>query len=427
MVKQLGIHVIGPRLGESIVLHLPDGGIGVIDSYACPKAPHPVVRFLKRRFSGVSGLRFFAITHPHADHCFRCAEVCAEYPPDEVWAFRPFPLGQLRDYYEAIQDLGSADSVERESGLPTGSVVHSLLKFEQQVNTFMKAGKIRYRSLAWSQPFTLCGGEVTIHFLTPGDKCQYTYSESISRSLQQITKDGVRLQDISAITEPRHNMASGGILLEYGMTRALLMADAEEELWTEWFGSNPNAAMRSPVQFLKASHHGSKNGYHAKLYSELADPKRTVAVVTPFNQGRVHLPEDDGIRLLRPHVKDVYCTSRDMASLSTSFNWEPIIPRPMPRFPGTWLLNVQAKPSLARLLTPAAGMASTGGPIPKLPADWVMAAHKKPELWHFLKPGLRQPIPGLVPAEGYTISAYLDDAGKLLKLSGGDGTGVLKL
>src|SRR4051812_9795296 len=82
------------------------------------------------------------------------------------------------------------------------------------------------------------------------------------------------------------------IRVEYGNSRALLMADAEEELWDEWLGGTPDAALLKPVQFIKASHHGSKNGFQAALYAALSDRKQTVAVVTPFNQGSKHLPQD---------------------------------------------------------------------------------------------------------------------------------------
>jgi hypothetical protein len=47
----LTVHVLGPRLGESVILELPDGGVGVIDSFA-PEgtSPHPVIDFLNQRF-----------------------------------------------------------------------------------------------------------------------------------------------------------------------------------------------------------------------------------------------------------------------------------------------------------------------------------------------------------------------------------------
>lgn len=234
------------------------------------------------------------------------------------------------------------------------------------------------------------------------------------------------MREVSDITEPRHNMASGAILLEYGKSRALLMADAEEELWCEWLSGCPDSSLRTPVQFIKAAHHGSKNGYHASLFTQFGDPNNTVAVVTPFHQGRVHLPEDEGIRLLAPHARHVYCTSRSAASSSTSFTWDLVVPRPMPPFPSAWLQRLKVKPTLSQLLAPAANIRVVGGPTPSLPAEWVMDAHKKPELWHYIKPGLRQPVPGLVPAEDYTVSVGLDDAGTIVQLVGGSGTGILK-
>jgi beta-lactamase superfamily II metal-dependent hydrolase len=430
MPGQLGIHVIGPRLGESIVLELPDGGVGVIDSYAGHRGDHPLIGFLKgkRRFPLLTELQFFAITHPHADHCFRCAEVSDALPPKEVWIFRPWPLGQLRDFYVALQKLGSADSVEQACDLPAGSVVHSLLKFEKQFSDRRKAGKVGYKALAWGRMLSLCGGDVVIHFLTPGDERHLSYLQDLKDSLQKISKTGKRMAEAKDLTEPKHNLASGGILIQYGKSRALLMADAEKELWTEWYDSNPEAAKRQPVQFIKASHHGSENGYHSTLYSEIADPKSTIAVVTPFNQGSVHLPSADGVRLLKQHVKNVYCTNRDLAAVSTSLTWKHVVPQPRPRLPNDWLQKIGTKPSLAKLLTTAVSKTPIQpGPAPSLPAEWVSAANNKPELWHLIKPGHRLPIPGLAPAEDYTVSAYLDDSGKVVQVTAGNGAGVLDL
>jgi hypothetical protein len=168
MSSLLGIHVLGPRLGESIIVELPDGGVGVIDSFAGgEKTPHPVIAFLEQKYPKLSKLRFFALTHPHTDHCHRCAEICNRFPPDEVWVFRPFPLGQVQSYFTALQRLGTQDEVERASDLPAGTTVHSLLKFESQVGTLRRSGgRLRYLSAGHS--FRLCGGAVTIHFLTPG-------------------------------------------------------------------------------------------------------------------------------------------------------------------------------------------------------------------------------------------------------------------
>lgn len=368
MPNQLGIHIIGPRLGESIVLELPDGGVGVIDSFASHGgARHPVIEFLKGRFPQLSELRFFAVTHPHADHCFRCVEICDEFPPKEVWIFRPWPLGQLRDFYEALQKLGSADSVEKASNLPAGAVVHSLLKFEKQVSDRRKAKKVLYRALAWNRTIDLCSGTIAVHFLTPGESQQLSYAEDIKKSLQKITTTGKRLMAVKDLPEPKHNLASGGILIEYGKSRALLMADAEEELWDEWYESNPEAAKRQPVHFIKASHHGSKNGYHSKLYSEMADPKRTIAVVTPFKQGGVHLPSAEGVQFLKNHVQAVYCTNRNLAEVSTAVAWKSVTPHPMPRLPSVWVQQIGTKPSLVKLL--ASGVTNASPPAGRPPGS----------------------------------------------------------
>lgn len=98
MASRLVIHVLGPRFGESVILGLPDGSVGVIDSFAS-SGKHPVVAFLEGAFPTVTRLRFLAITHPHADHCFRAVEIIDRFWPSEIWMFHPFPSGQVQNYY----------------------------------------------------------------------------------------------------------------------------------------------------------------------------------------------------------------------------------------------------------------------------------------------------------------------------------------
>ena len=427
MLNRLSIHVIGPRYGESIVLALPDGGVGVIDSFASGMhGNHPVVTFLKTRYPQLTELRFFAVTHPHADHCMRVAEILEAFAPKEVWIYRPFPLSLAQDYYKALADLNSGDEVEKAIGLPVGSVALSLLQFERKVRKPIKSGILPYRPFATGRIVELCGGAVKVHFLTPGEQHQYLYADQIKNALKAITKDGKAVGDLKRLTVPDHNLASAGVLVEYGKSRALLMSDAEESLWEEWLKSSPATNAWKPVQFLKAAHHGSGNGHHSRLYAEIADPAVTVAVVTPFNHGDVCLPSKEGILAIRPCVKSVYCTNRESAKASTSLKWGTISSRPLPSVPSDWVNNhIRRDPLLAKLLVEGLGVkAPVDGQVPPIPRQWVLDAKANPALWHLIGSEHRKPIPGLIPAEDHMISAILDDSGSFT-LEAGYETGRL--
>jgi hypothetical protein len=60
----LAVHVIGPGYGESIVLHLPDGSVGVIDTFAARHGRPPTLGFLRSHFPPATPVRFLAVTPP---------------------------------------------------------------------------------------------------------------------------------------------------------------------------------------------------------------------------------------------------------------------------------------------------------------------------------------------------------------------------
>jgi hypothetical protein len=274
----LTVHVLGPRLGESVILELPDGSVGVIDSFATLEdGPQPVIDFLNRRFPALSGLRFFVLTHPHADHVFRCAEVTHCYPPEELWVFQPFPVTTGMDYHYLLARHGSRDRVEAALGLRAGSVAESLVLLHRQHHAAIIRRRMRFRPLTADQPVArFCRGRVRVHYLAPGPTTQYRYGNALADGISRLAT-GRRLSRPANLP---HNLASGAVLLEFQKTRLLLMADAEEPSWREWLRTPHNPSIFHPVHFVKTAHHGSPNGCHTPLYSALCDPIRTIAVVT---------------------------------------------------------------------------------------------------------------------------------------------------
>src|SRR5262249_29812175 len=199
-----------------------------------------------------------------------------------------------------------------------------------------------------------------------------------------------------------HNLASGAVLVEYGVTRALFMSDAECQLWEYCLATDPPAELRMPVHFLKVSHHGSNNGYCRSLYSVVADPAMTVSVVTPFNHGNVHLPTAVGVQAVRPHVLYMYCTNRAAAEASTQLRWDPQSPPAIPRLPSRWTAMIRRVPALGRLLVPEARVPASAGRAPALPLEWVADAQRAPALWQLIRPAHRQPTATPNSTESHT-------------------------
>jgi hypothetical protein len=425
MAARLGVHVLGPRYGESIILELPDGGVGVIDSFAST-GTHPVVAFLEATYPQLTGLRFLGITHPHADHCFRVADIFHRFRPSEIWVFHPFPSGQVQSYYTALARRGTRDRVEAALGLPAGAVAESLLQFHNSVRQPVRTGTLHFRPFTGSQPVArFCSGRLRVSYLTPVQQAQFAYADEVERCTRQILDDGPTLRPVDDLPTADHNHTSGAILVEYGQTRALFMADAEGPRWEEWLATTPHADLLHTVDFLKVSHHGSGNGYHQPLYATLADRTRTVAVVTPFKQGNVSLPTAEGVRAIRPHVQALYCTNRSLAQASTGLAWSPVNLRQLPQVPRRWELMIQNRPQLAALLVPEVGAVVLPGPPPALPRLWVTDAQRSPELWRLLRAEHCPPSVSGPGCTDYVVSAWYNNQGGRLELRAGAGAGHL--
>ena len=68
---------------------------------------------------------------------------------------------------------------------------------------------------------------------------------------------------------------------------------------------------------VKASHHGSTNGYCQGLWQHLSPGKTAIAVMTPYvRQG---LPSPEGLSHVSSHAKMTFVTSRSAVALAT--NW----------------------------------------------------------------------------------------------------------
>ena len=77
------------------------------------------------------------------------------------------------------------------------------------------------------------------------------------------------------------------------------------------------ASRATLLVLVKASHHGSTNGYCQGLWQHLSPGKTAIAVMTPYvRQG---LPSPEGLSHVSSHAKMTFVTSRSAVALAT--NW----------------------------------------------------------------------------------------------------------
>jgi len=439
----LGIHILGPGFGESVVIECPDGSVGVVDVFADSRGACPVLNFLRSR--QVESLAFLAVTHPHADHCTGMDALLKAIPVERFWLFDTFQDIKLGQFLEALYIKDSLDLVEQALELKPGAVFSQLHVLGRYAREAREQGR-RQRNKAYDKFKYLRGSTnkfshgdgLTIQFLTPQDKALSDYRDILEDSAKNYIADASgRLISFNPEWKPphlKHNLISGSILLEYGKTRILLMGDAEKTLWQEFLGTGGTIP---PVQLIKVAHHGSPNGYLSDLYETMCAAGEPIAVITPFDRHRFPLPTQDGIAGLKTHTSEIFCTNRSAAENSSKLTWEQTA-KPFDELrqgeglalEDLDLLRREFHPEWLRYTT-LAGLDLSVSPDEALPSDFVALLTRAPSLLGILHPTFRnRHVAGSRPslADEFRVSFYFDEDGKedLAKRYLGRGTGKLQ-
>ena len=420
----LGVHVIGPGYGESIVIELPTGEIGVIDSFGTHHTDPPILDFLRDGFPTLNRLKFVALTHPHADHCMRMSHYFDKYTVEEFWVFHSFIEHTCMGFFKAMHDKGAADAVEKALNLPAGSIWLDSLRLRKAVKD--QGGNLTKRFLFANGHSEFCGGLVHARFLTPNDEGKWRYTETLAAAAAKLIADGPKLNPDWDPGSLPHNQASGAILFEYGQTRVLLMADAEDDLWRDLIKEKGDSPL-GIVHYIKGAHHGSANGYNPKIYGCAAD-KNTVVVITPFNRHKYPLPTGEGVGHLRPHVKEVFCTNSAEACASSGLPWKCIAPRPTPSLPPEWAAACRANPKLLSLLEDQQSKHPYTAGAVRTPTKWLHDCQARPDLIQLLCAELRnKKVVGPRPHinDEFRVSMTYDDKGNIQAKYIGWGVGHL--
>jgi ribonuclease BN (tRNA processing enzyme) len=96
-MPELSIHVLGSGIGESIIVHLPNGKWGVVDCYASnlsDSSSNQTLSFLLEQ--GASELEFLCLTHPHFDHYRGLSQLLDAFRVRYFWRFGAFGPHDLK-------------------------------------------------------------------------------------------------------------------------------------------------------------------------------------------------------------------------------------------------------------------------------------------------------------------------------------------
>jgi beta-lactamase superfamily II metal-dependent hydrolase len=296
----LEVHVLGGSKGESIVLKLPDGRWGVVDCYAhCAtnSDTNPTIQFLRGR--GVTRLLFVCLTHPHDDHFLGMVGLIEEFRPCEFWRFGCLSHEHVRRlvrYYELKALTTLNEEFSRSS--------RELLGIFGKALEGAKQGTMRVRRGASGMTLYPSPADAPARFqiecLSPTGAQVELYERAI---LECIGPDG-RIS--RTLPHSRHNQISLTLKIVYGETRLILGGDLENEGWLGVIEEHGAANLNASA--VKVSHHGSENGYCAKLWEHFSARGKPVALIAPYGQHR--LPKPAALDHIGRHASAIYSTCR---------------------------------------------------------------------------------------------------------------------
>jgi hypothetical protein len=292
--EELEITIFGPRYGESVVLHIPEIGWGIIDSCVAKISGNRIVPALEYLMDILTNpypkLAFVVLTHPHEDHYKGLDDILKNYPGgvDRICRYHGNGARELNYYLlerrqalkndlpELLNILNAMTSTVKEKNARPRKLGEMSVVFDKKDVDIPGFGKTDIQLIAMS----------------PSSESDDKYAKTL---LNSRTSTG----DVMRFVDPNiHNIISVVLFLAVGKIKAIFAADLQED---EGVGSGWNAILNNSdlpdlaVDFVKVSHHGSITGHNEKIWQQHSKARKPLAVVTPFRRGSNKLPTEEDI------------------------------------------------------------------------------------------------------------------------------------
>ncbi len=302
--NELEITIFGPGYGESIVLHIPEVGWGIIDSCTFTINKTSIVPPLEYLLSLLSPdfpkLAFVILTHPHEDHYLGLDKILKEYPAGIERVCRYAGQGSR----ELLTYMTQQKIAEREVLPGLVQVFNAFKEAEKAGAIFRQLGEMT--TIFRKENANINGyGNTDIHMmaLSPSGASSQKYAEMLYASYPKTGEIPPILNDRA------HNMISVALLLTIGNIKIIFGSDVEdgEEDNIGWKGiiTNKDCPILS-ADFVKVAHHGSENGFNKHVWEKHGEIKKPLAVITPFN--RSSLPKEEDVTRIKQVAKPVGIT-----------------------------------------------------------------------------------------------------------------------
>ncbi|MBF0336280.1 MAG: hypothetical protein HQL05_00470 [Nitrospirae bacterium] len=300
------VTVFGTGYGESIVMHVPGIGWGVIDSCIMETDNGskivPPLAYLTELQTPPENLSFMILTHPHEDHYMGFDVILKHYTGhiSKVCLYAGKGVRELKKY-TAKKTIAGAN-------------MDNLVKVFKAVDIIKNGGAtLRYLSemtSVFDKRNVLIkdygSTDISMTALSPNAISIDLYTDKLFKA---IPEPGLPVHELD---DTLHNVISVALLLKIGELQIILGSDLETGTAVHkngWIGVLSNRDIPLWANFVKVSHHGSKNGFHEFAWDEHSSKKKPYAFICPFYYGSNRLPDGEEVGTINK-----YCESLGIVS-----------------------------------------------------------------------------------------------------------------
>lgn len=286
------VHVFGGETeGECIVLKMPDGSFGVVDSCLEKSADgeriNPAIAFLQSR--GVSTLAFLCLTHPHKDHYLGMLSLFQEFHPRQFWHPAAVSKKFLQNIIQRTKlpalEAGAFAAIDAADELQ--EIYFAVVK---RLNDSKKKNGKPFQLVRVTMDLTKSEGHATIRAIAPHGNDVESFESQLATAF---TSDGVLKSQLPA---EEFNRISVALLVICKQFRILLGGDVENGSWKLIRRDCDEQDWRS--RLYKVSHHGSSGAYCSELEAAVfLSDKGTEAVVTGYRKSS--LPTQEVLEVIK--------------------------------------------------------------------------------------------------------------------------------
>ena len=310
---QIEVSIIGTGYGECVLVHIGNNNWIIIDSCEDPasKQPLPLLYLNKIGVTPETSIKQIVASHWHDDHIRGMSEVVAKSVSAEFVCSNAL---KTKDFLTIVNAYGTRSMMESSGVDEFFRIIQILAErnkgSETDIFNWAMADKLLYRSIEGNEKKQI---SCEIHALSPSN-------DAITKSLLEISSLMPNDRESKKRVLRNENYCAIVLWINTGDHCMLLGSDLEESGskatgWTAIVESERRPTGRASL--YKIAHHGSRNGDHSRLWSDLLYDN-PLAILTPFVHGKVSLPDAEDIQRIISKTRKAYITALPRSKKSTT-------------------------------------------------------------------------------------------------------------